>query len=230
MPRNGFKKRLSSSSLSLNSAEPTTDNTNTHTSDDASDTVPGETVTSSVGMNATNANTTTGAVVCQSDDEGNVIIEVSDACVCTHLAETITNIPEYSEVGSDSAAAAAAAADPNVAVAPDAATIAIAAAADPNVDVAPAVVAAVVDAVVAAVAAVAVSETESVRITAAAADINVAPNSAPPKYGCFRSMWKCFKGACILMCCCCCRRRRRRDTSTSSSSKSSIPVPEKVVD
>lgn len=38
-------------------------------------------------------------------------------------------------------------------------------------------------------------------------DVNV--DSAPPKSGFFRSICRCFKGMCSLMCCCCCRRRRR---------------------
>ena len=174
MPRNGFKKRFSSNSSSLNATEPS------HASDDASD-APAD----------MNANTATGAVVCQSDDEGNVIIEVSDACVCTPLAETFTNIPECSEVETVSATATAT----------DTATVATTA-----TDTATATVATVAT----------VTEIESsqaVQITAAA-DIKVAPNSAPQKYGCFRSMWKCFKGACTLMCCCCCRRK---NTATSSS-------------
>ena len=42
-----------------------------------------------------------------------------------------------------------------------------------------------------------------------AEDVNV--DSAPPKSGFFRSICRCFKGMCSLMCfsCCCCRRRRR---------------------
>ena len=201
MPRNGSKKRFSSSSSSNEMSNATEAVKPSSASDhDAGNAAPAPSA---------------GGVVCQSDDEGNVIIEVSDAF--TPLT-TFANVPEGSEVDSSgSPPVSAAATDAN-------ATDANATDADTNAtshDVAAAATTA--DDVAATAAA---TTTDNNTDAAATADINVAPNSAPPKYGCLRSLWQCFKGACTLMCCCCCRRRRRNTTS-SLSPPSSNPVPEK---
>ena len=215
MPRNGSKKRFSSSSSSNEMS-------------DATEAVKPSSASDHDAGNAAPA-PSAGGVVCQSDDEGNVIIEVSDAF--TPLT-TFANVPEGSEVDSGSPPVSAAATDAKAtdakatdAKATDAnATDANATDADTNAtshDVAAAATTA--DDVAATAAA---TTTDNNTDAAATADINVAPNSAPPKYGCLRSLWQCFKGACTLMCCCCCRRRRRNTTS-SLSPPSSNPVPEK---
>ena len=195
MPRNGSKKRFSSSSSSNEMS-------------DATEAVKPSSASDHDAGNAAPA-PSAGGVVCQSDDEGNVIIEVSDAF--TPLT-TFVNVPEGSEVDSGSPPVSAAATDANATDADTNATSHdVAAAATTADDVA---------------ATAAATTTDNNTDAAATADINVAPNSAPPKYGCLRSLWQCFKGACTLMCCCCCRRRRRNTTS-SLSPPSSNPVPEK---
>ena len=195
MPRNGSKKRFSSSSSSNEMSNAI----------EANEAIEPSSASDHDAGNAAPA-PSAGTVVCQSDDEGNVIIEVSDAF--TPLT-TFANVPEGSEVDSGSPAAAATDADATDA---DATSDDVAAAA----------------AAAATAAAATTTATTATVNTDAAADINVAPNSAPPKYGCLRSLWQCFKGACTLMCCCCCRRRRRNTTSSlSPSPPSSNPVPEK---
>lgn len=49
-------------------------------------------------------------------------------------------------------------------------------------------------------------------------DINIAPSATSTKSGFFSSLCRCFKGMCNLMCfsCCCCRRRRWGSTATHS--------------
>lgn len=151
--------------------------------------------------------------VTQSDDEGNVIVELD-----VRNEDVRSGVPEIPEVESDANP------DSHTTLQPDSSGeltgLAPVAGDETGSDAAhnekqsPEITAAIqlesnAPPVVAAPAAAANPTTTST----VAEDVNV--DSTPPKSGFFRSICRCFKNMCSLMCfscCCCCRRRRRGST------------------